>query len=123
MLASLFLFKDAPAPVAPTGAVIYEANLRAEGAQGGFSALTSRFSSLKKLGVDVVWLMPVQPVGKLRSAGGLGSPYAISDYDHLNPEFGTEAEFKALIAEAHRLKMRVILDWVANHTAWDHPWV
>ncbi len=103
--------------------VVYEANLRAEGPKGGFAALTRRLGSIRALGVNVLWLMPVQPVGKLRSAGGLGSPYAPRDYAALNPEFGTVAEFRTLIAEAHRRKMAVILDWVANHTAWDHPWL
>ena len=103
--------------------VVYEANLRAEGPTGGFAALTRRLDSIRALGVNVLWLMPVQPVGKERSAGGLGSPYAPRDYDAVNPEFGTPAELKALVSEAHRRGMRVILDWVANHTAWDHPWI
>lgn len=102
--------------------VVYELNLRAEGGESVFLGIAQRLPLIRALGTNVLWLMPVQPAGKLRSAGGLGSPYAVADYDRLNPEFGTEAEFKALIAEAHRLKMRVILDWVANHTAWDHPW-
>ncbi len=103
--------------------VVYEANLRAEGPRGGFVALTSRLGSIQALGVNVLWLMPVQPVGKVRSAGGLGSPYATADYDMVNPEFGTPAELRRLIDEAHRRKMAVILDWVANHTAWDNPWI
>lgn len=104
-------------------AVVYEANLRAEGPRGGFSALTGRLDSIKRLGVNVLWLMPVQPVGKIRSAGGLGSPYAVADYSQLNPEFGTPNDFRRLIQEAHRRRIAVIIDWVANHTAWDHPWV
>jgi glycosidase len=103
--------------------VVYEANLRALGPKGGFAALTTRLDAIQKLGANVLWLMPVQPVGKLRSAGGLGSPYATADYDSLNPEFGTESEFRALIASAHRHKLAIIIDWVANHTAWDNPWV
>jgi len=103
--------------------VVYEANLRAFGPHGGFNALTGRLDSLKKIGVNVLWLMPIQPVGKLRSAGGLGSPYAVADYDSINPEFGSADDFKHLIAEAHRRKIAVIIDWVANHTAWDHPWI
>ncbi|RYG26828.1 alpha-amylase [bacterium] len=106
-----------------TKAVVYEANLRAEGPTGGFAALTKRLDSIEGLGVNVLWLMPIQPVGKLRSAGGLGSPYATADFDRINPEFGTEGEFKRLIAEAHRRKIAVIIDWVANHTAWDNPWI
>jgi glycosidase len=103
--------------------VVYEANLRAEGPEGGFALVTKRLPSIKALGVNVIWLMPVQPVGKLRSAGGLGSPYATANYDVVNPEFGTPAEFKALVAKAHALKIAVLIDWAANHTAWDHPWV
>lgn len=103
--------------------VIYEANLRAEGAKGGFVQLTKRLPSIKALGVNVVWLMPVQPVGKLRSAGGLGSPYATADFDGVNPEFGTPDQLHALVSKAHALNMSVLIDWVANHTAWDNSWV
>ena len=67
--------------------------------------------------------MPITPVGKVRSAGGLGSPYAPASYDRVNPDFGTEADLKRLVEQAHAKGMRVILDWVPNHTAWDHPWI
>ena len=67
--------------------------------------------------------MPVQPVGQIRSAGGLGSPYALCDYEAVNPEFGDEKDLQELVRAAHDLKMRVILDWVPDHTAWDHPWI
>ena len=103
--------------------VVYEANLRAEGSTGGFVALTRRLDSIRALGANVLWLMPVQPIGKVRSAGGLGSPYATADYDAVNPEFGTPAELRVLIGEAHRRRLAVILDWVTNHTAWDNPWI
>ncbi len=103
--------------------VMYEVNLRAFSKQGGFKGVTARLDHLQSLGVNVIWLMPIFPVGKVRSAGGLGSPYAKSSYTMVNPEFGTLADFQALMREARRRKMRVILDWVANHTAWDHPWL
>lgn len=103
--------------------VVYEANLRAEGPTGGFAALTQRLDSIRALGVNVLWLMPVQPVGKIRSAGGLGSPYATADYNAINPEFGSVADFQALVDAVHRRKMAIIIDWAANHTAWDHPWI
>ncbi len=104
-------------------AVVYEANLRAHAPEYGFKAVTRRLGAIRKLGVNVLWLMPIQPVGKLRSAGGLGSPYAPASFDLVNPEFGSEADFRDLVRSAHRQKMAVILDWVANHTAWDHPWI
>jgi glycosidase len=103
--------------------VVYEANLRAHTPDYGFNSVTRRLKAIRRLGVNVLWLMPIQPVGKVRSAGGLGSPYAPASYDTVNPEFGTEADFRELVRSAHNLKMAVILDWVANHTAWDHPWI
>lgn len=102
---------------------IYEANLRAEGSNEAFRSLTNRLESIQSLGINTIWLMPVYPVGKLKSAGGLGSPYSVSNFDALNPEFGSESDFRTLITRAHELKLRVILDWVPNHTAWDHPWI
>lgn len=104
-------------------AVVYEANLRAFGPKGGFNALSRRLDEIQKLGVNVLWLMPIQPVGKVRSAGGLGSPYAVANYDAVNPEFGTSEDFQRLVKDAHRRKMAVIIDWVPNHTAWDNPWI
>jgi 1,4-alpha-glucan branching enzyme len=103
--------------------VVYEANLRAFGPEHGFEALERRLGDIERLGVNVIWLMPIQPVGKVRSVGGLGSPYAVADYDAVNTEFGTAAQFKRLIIDAHRHRIAVILDWVADHTAWDNPWV
>lgn len=103
--------------------VVYEANLRAEGPNVGFKALTRRLDSIRALGANVLWLMPVQPVGKIRSAGGLGSPYAMADFTKVNPEFGSPEEFENLIIAAHRRRMSVIIDWVANHSAWDNPWL
>lgn len=103
-------------------AVIYQINVRQFSPEGTFKAVQSDLQRLKKLGVNILWLMPWQPIGKLNRKGSLGSYYAISDYTAVNPEFGTLADAKAFVAAAHGLGFKVILDWVANHTAWDHPW-
>jgi hypothetical protein len=103
--------------------VIYEVNLRATGPTHDFKAVESRVDAIRALGATTVWLMPVYPVGKERSAGGLGSPYAVADYTKPNPEFGTMEDFRRLVKKVHARKMKVVLDWVANHTAWDHPWI
>jgi glycosidase len=103
-------------------AVIYQVNVRQYSQAGTLKAVQADLPRLKDLGVDLLWLMPIQPIGKLNRKGSLGSYYSISDYTAVNPEFGTLADAKALVAEAHRLGLKVILDWVANHTAWDHPW-
>lgn len=125
MLLPLALHLNLALPQVPKveDAVVYEANLRAFGPNGGFNALGKRLDDIRKLGVNVLWLMPIQPVGKVRSAGGLGSPYSVADYDLVNPEFGTSEDFQRLVREAHRRKMSVIIDWVPNHTAWDNPWI
>lgn len=103
-------------------AVIYQINVRQYSRAGSFKAVQADLPRLKKLGVDILWLMPVQPIGRLNRKGTLGSYYSISDYTAVNPEFGTLADAKAFVAEAHRLGFKVILDWVPNHTAWDHGW-
>lgn len=103
-------------------AVIYQVNVRQYSPAGSFKAVQADLPRLKKLGVDILWLMPVQPIGKLNRKGTLGSYYSISDYTAVNPEFGTLADAKAFVAAAHQLGLKVILDWVANHSAWDHPW-
>ncbi len=109
-------------PAWSKNAVIYEVNIRQYTPAGTFAAFTNELPRLKALGIDVLWLMPVQPIGKLNRKGTLGSYYSISDYSAFNPEFGSEVEFKAMVAAAHALGMKVILDWVANHTAFDHAW-
>jgi hypothetical protein len=106
-----------------TGMVIYEVNLRAHGSTGGFEAVRKRLPAIQQTGCTVLWLMPIHPVGRERSAGGLGSPYAVRDYRAVNPEFGTQADFRRLVSDAQGRGMKVILDWVANHTAWDHAWM
>jgi glycosidase len=104
-------------------AVIYEVNVRQYTPEGTLAALRRHLPRLKRLGVDILWVMPVQPIGRKNRKGALGSYYAIADYTAVNPEFGTEADFKAFVDAAHRQGMKVILDWVANHTAFDHPWI
>jgi glycosidase len=101
---------------------IYEVNIRQYTPEGTINAFAKHLPRLQKMGVDILWLMPIQPIGKPERKGSLGSYYSISDYVAVNPEFGTVDDMKALVREAHKLGMKVILDWVANHTAWDHPW-
>ncbi len=120
--------------------IIYEANIRQYSPEGTFNAFTKDIPELKQLGVKIIWLMPVFPISqtKRKATGGefaslikdeakrkkmLGSYYAISDFTKINPEFGTISDFRALVNEAHKNGMYVILDWVANHTGWDHEWL
>ena len=105
------------------GAVVYEMNVRQLTHEGTLRAAASRLAFLRDLGVDVVWLMPVHPIGVEGRKGTLGSYYAIRDYRAINPEFGTMADFERFLDRAHKLGMRVILDYVANHTSPDHAWV
>jgi len=104
-------------------AVIYEVNVRQYTEAGTFKAFEAELPRLKELGVDILWLMPVHPIGLKNRKGSLGSYYSIRDYTAVNPEFGTLEDMKSLIAKTHELGMYIILDWVANHSAWDHAWV
>ena len=106
----------------PSNAVIYEVNIRQYTPAGTFAAFTKELPRIRKLGVDILWIMPVQPIGKLKRKGSLGSYYSIADYTAFNPEFGTQADFIAMVDAAHALGFKVILDWVANHTSHDHHW-
>ena len=99
--------------------VIYEIYPRAFSASGDFNGITAKLDELKDLGVNVLWLMPIHPIGEKLKKGTLGSPYAIRDYFAINPEFGSTNDFKRLMTETHKRGMKVILDVVANHTAWD----
>ena len=101
---------------------IYEVNIRQYTREGTLKAFALHLPRLQKMGVDILWLMPIQPIGKKERKGALGSYYSISDYTAVNPEFGVLGDVKALVRQAHASGMKVILDWVANHTAWDHPW-
>lgn len=102
---------------------IYEVNIRQYTPEGTFKAFQKHLPRLKSMGVDILWIMPIQPVGRKNRKGTLGSYYSIMDYTAVNPEFGTERDFKTLVEEAHKLGMHVIIDWVANHTSWDNVWI
>jgi len=104
-------------------AVIYEVNVRQHTMEGTFVALEKDLPRLKELGVDILWLMPVNPVGEKNRKGKLGSYYSVKNYKEVNPEFGTPAEFRTFIQSAQKQGFHVIIDWVANHSAWDNPWV
>ena len=121
-------------------AVIYEANIRQYSPEGTFAEFTKDIPQLKQLGVKIIWMMPIFPISetKRKATGGdfayliedeaerkkaLGSYYAVSDFTRVNPEFGTIDDFRTLLKTAHDNGIYVILDWVPNHTGWDHPWL
>ncbi len=104
-------------------ATIYEVNIRQYTPEGTFRAFEAHLPRLRMMGVDVLWIMPVNPIAKKERKGSLGSYYAVSDYKAVNPEYGDMADFKHMVAAAHAQGFKVILDWVANHTGWDHVWV
>ena len=104
-------------------AVVYEMNVRQYTPEGTFAAAEQHLPRLKELGVDIVWLMPIYPIGVKERKGTLGSYYAISDYCKTNPEFGTLEQFDAFVTSAHKLGLKVVLDWVANHTSPDALWI
>ena len=127
-------------PELAKNAVIYEANIRQYSPEGTFSAFEKDIPVLKQLGVKVIWVMPINPISKLkRKATGdkftseidnieerkkyLGSYYSVSDYKAINSEFGTLEDFKSLVETAHNNGIILIVDWVPNHTGWDHPWI
>ncbi len=102
---------------------IYEVNIRQYTPEGSFVAFTRHIPRLSDMGVDILWLMPIFPISENRKKGSLGSYYAVSDYTAVNPEFGTLEDFRALVNMAKAYDMKVILDWVPNHTGWDHKWI
>lgn len=104
-------------------AVIYEMNMRQYTPEGTFAAAQAELPRLKELGVDVLWLMPIYPIGVKERKGTLGSYYAISDYCAVNPEFGSMKDFEDFLSAAHKAGFKVILDWVANHTSPDARWI
>lgn len=110
-------------PERAAGMTIYEVNIRQYTPEGTINAFARHLPRLKDLGVEMLWIMPVQPIGMEQRKGSLGSYYSIADYSSINPEFGTMEDFKALVKKVHELDMVIILDWVPNHTAWDHPWI
>ena len=109
-------------PTWANSATIYEVNIRQYTEAGTFKAFEANLPRLQKLGVKILWLMPIHPISELKRNGSLGSPYAVANYKGINPEFGNEADFKSLVTKAHSLGFKVILDWVANHSGWDNSW-
>ncbi|WP_417431213.1 alpha-amylase family glycosyl hydrolase [Halpernia sp.] len=101
---------------------IYEVNIRQYTKEGTFNAFAKELPRLKKMGVGTLWFMPITPIAQEKKKGSMGSQYAASDYTSINPEFGTMQDFKNLVDEAHKMGFHVIIDWVANHTGWDHVW-
>lgn len=101
-------------------ATLYELNIRQFSEEGTFKAIESELPRLKKLGIDIIWLMPTHPIGELHRKGTLGSYYSVKNYLEVNPEFGTEEDFRNLVKAIHEEGMYIILDWVANHTSWDN---
>ena len=99
---------------------MYQVNPRVFASENSLNAVAARIDSIRDLGVNVMWVMPIYPIGIEK---GKNSPYCISDYKAIAPEFGTIDDFKHLTQVCHEHGMGMILDWVANHTAWDHPWV
>ncbi|MFY7652272.1 MAG: alpha-amylase family glycosyl hydrolase [Chitinophagaceae bacterium] len=101
-------------------AIIYQVNMRAFSSAGNFQGVTNRLDSIQALGVNVIYLMPIFPIGTAKS---INSPYCIKDYQSVNPELGSLADLRNLVEQAHNRNMSVIIDWVANHTSWDHGWI
>ncbi|WP_258454480.1 alpha-amylase family glycosyl hydrolase [Chryseobacterium taklimakanense] len=104
-------------------ATIYELNIRQFSSEGTFKAVEKQLPRLKKMGIDIIWLMPVQPIGVKNRKGTLGSYYSVKDYLDVNPEFGSKKDFQDLVNAIHKEGMYVILDWVANHSSWDNDLV
>lgn len=104
-------------------ATIYQVNLRQYTAEGTFSAFEQHLPRLKEMGIDILWIGPIHPIGEQKRKGNLGSPYSVKDYYDINPDFGTLEDFKRLVEKIHESGMYVILDWVGNHSAWDNELV
>ncbi len=101
---------------------IYEVNIRQYTPEGTFKAFSEHLPRLKKMGVGILWFMPIHPIGREKRKGTLGSYYSIQDHKAVNQEFGTAEDLATLIAKIHALDMKIILDWIANHASWDNVW-
>ena len=101
-------------------ATLYEVNIRQFTPEGTFAAFATHLETIKEMGVDIIWLMPINPIGEKNRKGLLGSYYSVKDYYAVNPEFGNMEDFKAMVAKAHSLGIKVIIDWVPNHSSWDN---
>lgn len=117
------LTAEANFPEWSTDATIYEVNIRQYTPEGTIAAFEKQLPRLKDLGVEILWIMPINPISEKNRKGTLGSYYSVQDYTKLNPEYGTIDDFKHMVAEAHKLGFKVIVDWVANHTGWDNVWI
>ena len=132
-LLALALFSCQPATKTPEAttnvsewtkkSVLYEVNIRQYTPEGTFKAFETHLPRLKELGVDILWIMPINPISVKNRKGSLGSYYSVQDYKAVNPEFGTLEDFKNLVNKAHELGFKVIIDWAANHTGWDNQWI
>lgn len=100
--------------------VMYEINIGSYSSEGNLNGIANRLDHIQELGINTIWLMPIHPIGTFNS---IGSPYSVKDYVAVNPEYGEFDDLRTLVDEAHKREIAVILDWVANHTAWDHPWI
>ncbi len=107
----------------PNNVVMYEVNLRAFSEAGDLAGVTAGLDRIQSLGANTLWLMPIQPIGQERSVGQLGSPYSVRDYGAVSSEYGSLDDLKTLVSAAHSRGMSVLMDWVANDTAWDDPWI
>ena len=103
--------------------ILYEINVRNFSSEGTFNAILPRLNYLKSLGVDMIWFMPIHPIGAIRRKGSYGSPYSVQNFYETNADFGTKNDFRNLVGEMHKRGIRVIMDLVTNHTSWDHPWI
>ena len=106
-----------------TRCAIYEVNVRDFSQAGNLRGVTQGLDRIQAAGANVIWLMPIFPVGVLNAKGPFGSPYAVRDFNAINPAFGTAADLRALVRAAHARGMKVILDWVPDHTSWDNVWI
>jgi glycosidase len=111
------------APEWSKNANLYEVNIRQYTPEGTFDAFAEHLPRLREMGVDILWFMPIHPISEKNRKGPLGSYYAVRDYKAVNPDFGTEQDFREMVEKAHNLGMKVILDWVPNHTAFDNVWI
>ncbi|HOE04389.1 MAG TPA: alpha-amylase family glycosyl hydrolase, partial [Bacteroidales bacterium] len=116
------LTRDIHPPDWSKNKVIYEVNLRQFTPEGTISAFLPHIPRLKSMGVDILWFMPIHPIGEKNRKGSLGSAYSVKDYTAVNPDYGSFEEFKNMVSEIHRQGMYAIIDWVANHAAWDNVW-
>ncbi|MEZ4893838.1 MAG: alpha-amylase family glycosyl hydrolase [Saprospiraceae bacterium] len=118
--------KHYEAPEWAYNSILYECNVRQFSAEGNLAGVTKQLPRIKELGVDVLWLMPIHPIGQVNRKekdSDLGSPYSVKDYYAVNPDYGSMEDFKSLVSKAHQLDLKVIMDWVPNHTSWDAIWM